>query len=74
MKKSNHLFILSNGRVAAIDKKTGGIVWEVRLKQYLNRSVSMYFGQISGRQQTVYRFNRHSPVPEHKGWLADMEK
>ncbi len=54
MKKSNHLFILSNGRVAAIDKKTGGIVWEVRLKQYLNRSVSMYFGQISVEDNKLY--------------------
>lgn len=33
MKQNNLLFILSNGRVAAINKKDGAIVWEIKLKQ-----------------------------------------
>ena len=45
--KKNALFILSNGRVAAIDKKNGEIIWEVKLKEYLTRSMSLYYGQIS---------------------------
>ncbi len=32
--KQNNLFILSNGRVAAINKKNGEIIWEVKLKAH----------------------------------------
>lgn len=46
MKKQNHLFILSNGRVAAIDKKLGEIIWEVKLKTYVGSAMMMTFGQI----------------------------
>lgn len=35
MKKQNTLYIQSNGRVAAIDKLNGDIVWEVKLSQYV---------------------------------------
>lgn len=47
MKKQDHLFILSNGRVAAINKKDGAIVWEIKLKQYLSNSLSYTVGQIN---------------------------
>ena len=47
MKKINHLFILSNGRVAAISKKDGAIVWEVKLKDFISRSLSYSIGQLS---------------------------
>ncbi len=45
--KSDHLFILSNGRVAAINKKDGAVVWEVKLKEYLSRAMTLSFGQIT---------------------------
>lgn len=45
--KQTHLFILSNGRVAAINKKDGTIVWEVKLSTYLSSKMSLSFGQIS---------------------------
>jgi outer membrane protein assembly factor BamB len=41
MKKQNIFYIYSNGRVAAINKKDGVIVWEVKIKQYVSGSVSM---------------------------------
>lgn len=41
--KKNVIYIFSNGRVAAIDKKTGDIVWEVRLKTYIKATVSMHY-------------------------------
>lgn len=47
MKKINALFILSNGKVAAINKKDGQIIWEVTLKQYMSRSLAYSIGQIS---------------------------
>lgn len=45
--KQSHLFILSNGRVAAINKKDGAVVWEVKLKEYLSRGMTLSFGQIT---------------------------
>jgi outer membrane protein assembly factor BamB len=46
--KQNNLFILSNGKVAAINKKDGSIVWEIKLKQYVKNSATMgAVGQIS---------------------------
>ena len=54
MKKTNHLYILSNGRVAAINKKDGEIIWEVKLKQYVNRTMSFYFGQISVEDNKLF--------------------
>lgn len=47
MKKKPLLYILSNGRVAAIDKKNGQIVWEVKLKSYVKSGMSSVIGQIS---------------------------
>ena len=47
MKQNHVLFILSNGRVAAINKKDGQIVWEVKLKQYVSSSLSYSIGQLS---------------------------
>lgn len=44
--KQNNLYILSNGRVAAINKKDGNITWEVKLRQYVSNSLTMTFGQI----------------------------
>lgn len=35
MKKQNTLYIQSNGRVAAIDKLNGDVIWEVKLSQYV---------------------------------------
>ncbi|HMR82894.1 MAG TPA: PQQ-binding-like beta-propeller repeat protein [Niabella sp.] len=47
MRTDNKLFILSNGRVAAIDKKSGDIVWEVKLREYVKgASLSYVVGQI----------------------------
>jgi len=47
MRTDNKFFILSNGRVAAIDKKSGDIVWEVKLREYVKgASFSYVVGQI----------------------------
>jgi len=54
MKPSSHLFILSNGRVAAINKKTGDIVWEVKLKEYVGSSLTYSFGQISVEDNKIF--------------------
>lgn len=54
MKQSSHLFILSNGRVAAINKKTGDIVWEIKLKDYVKGSFSYSYGQISVEENKIF--------------------
>jgi glucose dehydrogenase len=54
MKKLQVLFILSNGRVAAINKKDGTIVWEVKLRKYLSSSVAMAVGQIHFEDGKLY--------------------
>lgn len=54
MKPDNSLYILSNGRVAAINKKDGEIVWEVKLRQYINSSVSVSIGQLSVEDNKIY--------------------
>ncbi|GAB3414654.1 outer membrane protein assembly factor BamB family protein [Niabella aquatica] len=46
MRADNKFFVLSNGRVAAIDKKSGEIAWEVKLRQYTKASLSYAVGQI----------------------------
>lgn len=52
--KQNYLFVLSKGRVAAINKKDGTIVWEVKLKQYLSTAMTLSFGQINVEDNKVY--------------------
>ena len=47
MKQKDYLFVLSNGRVAAINKKDGTIVWEVKLKEYLTSNMTLTYGQIT---------------------------
>lgn len=54
MKQKNALFIFSNGRVAAIDKKSGEIIWEVKIKEYLKRGMNFYYGQIFVEDNKVY--------------------
>jgi len=54
MKKNNFLFILSKGRVAAINKKDGQIVWEVKIKQYISSAVSLSIGQINVEDNKIY--------------------
>jgi outer membrane protein assembly factor BamB len=54
MRQKNALFIFSRGRVAAIDKKTGEIIWEVKIKDYLNRNASFYYGQIVVEDNKVF--------------------
>lgn len=46
MRKQAVVYILSNGRVAAISKKDGAIVWEVKLKEYIKSSMLAGIGQI----------------------------
>jgi outer membrane protein assembly factor BamB len=48
------LFILSNGRLAAINKKNGEIIWKVKLKQYLNNKLSLTIGQLSVEDDKIY--------------------
>lgn len=54
MKKQNHLFILSGGRVAAIDRKLGQIVWEVKLKTYAGSTMASSFGQIMVEDNNLF--------------------
>ncbi len=54
MRTDNKLFILSNGRVAAIDKKTGEIAWEVKLKEYIKTTLSYAVGQIFLEDDKLY--------------------
>ena len=52
--KQNNLFILSKGRVAAINKKDGNIVWEVKLSSYVGSSVAYSIGQITVEDNKIY--------------------
>ncbi len=53
--KNNNLFILSNGKVAAISKKDGSIIWEIKLKQYVKNVATMgAIGQISLEGDKLY--------------------
>jgi len=52
--KSNNLFILSKGRVAAINKKNGEIVWEVKLSSYISNSVTYSIGQIHVEDNKIF--------------------
>jgi outer membrane protein assembly factor BamB len=52
--KQNNLFIFSNGKVAAINKKDGAIVWEIKLKQYVKATLSYAVGQISLEGDRLY--------------------
>jgi len=54
MKQNNVLFILSNGRVAAINKKDGQIIWEVKIRQYLSSPISNAIGQIIVEDNNLY--------------------
>ena len=54
MKPVNHLFILSKGRVAAVNKKDGSLVWEIKLKDYLKNSGGYNYGQISVEGDKVF--------------------
>jgi outer membrane protein assembly factor BamB len=52
--KQNNLFIFSNGKVAAINKKDGSIIWEIKLKQYVKATMSYAVGQISLEGDKLY--------------------
>ena len=54
MRQLNALFILSNGRLAAINKKNGEIIWETKLKQYLNNKLSLSIGQLNVEGDKIY--------------------
>jgi len=54
MKKINALFILSNGRVAAINKADGAIVWEKKLKEFGLSSTAHSIGQIMVEDGKLY--------------------
>ena len=54
MKKKNILFILSNGKVAAIDKKDGAIVWEISLKKHISSGLTYGLGQIMEEDDKLY--------------------
>jgi outer membrane protein assembly factor BamB len=54
MKKNNNMYIFSNGRVAAINKKDGSIIWEIKLKQYINTSMAYTVAQISVEDDKIF--------------------
>lgn len=53
---SSKIYIFSNGRVAAIDKKSGGIAWEVKLKDVtkIAKWSSYSVGQLSEDETKLY--------------------
>lgn len=54
MKQNNVLFIFSNGKVAAINKKDGAIIWEIKLKDYGLSGVAHNIGQIMVEDNKIY--------------------
>jgi outer membrane protein assembly factor BamB len=54
MKKEKTLYILSGGRVAAIEKETGFIQWEVKLKAYVSSSYANSIGQIVAEDNKLF--------------------
>jgi len=54
MKQKNILYILSNGRVAAISKKDGTIIWEIKLKQYGVNNMGNSIGQLMEEDNKLY--------------------
>lgn len=54
MKPVNHLYILSKGRVAAVNKKDGSLVWEIKLKAYHKNSNGYNYGQISVEDDKLF--------------------
>lgn len=54
MRKEKTLYILSGGRVAAIEKETGFIKWEVKLKAYVSSSYAASIGQIVAEEDKLY--------------------
>lgn len=54
MKTIKVLYILSNGKVAAINKKDGSIVWEIKLKTYVGKSLNYSIGQITVEDDKLY--------------------
>lgn len=47
------MYIFSNGRVAAINKKDGQITWEIKLKEYV-KATSYAVGQINVEGDKIY--------------------
>jgi outer membrane protein assembly factor BamB len=54
MKKQNLMYILSNGKVGAINKKDGNVVWEVKLKEHVKNSMLQSVGQIMHEGDKLY--------------------
>lgn len=54
MKQKDMLFILCNGRVAAISKTDGSIIWEVKLKQYGLSNTAHSIGQIMVEDNKIF--------------------
>lgn len=54
MKQNNILYILSNGRVAAVNKKDGSIIWEIKLKQHGLSNTAHSVGQIYVEDNKIY--------------------
>lgn len=54
MKNANSIYILSNGRVAAINKKDGSIIWEIKLREYIGSGTMGSIGQIYTEEEKLY--------------------
>jgi outer membrane protein assembly factor BamB len=54
MKQNNTIFIYSNGRVAALNSANGDIIWELKLKTYINTSVMQAVGSIQLEGDKLY--------------------
>lgn len=54
MKQQQVIFIYSNGRVAAINKANGDIIWEVKLKDHIKSSFAHAVGSIQCEGDKLY--------------------
>ncbi len=54
MKPHNHLYILSKGRVGAVNKRDGSLAWEIKLKEYHKNSNGYNYGQISVEDDKLF--------------------
>lgn len=52
--KRTKLYILSNGRIAAIDKKDGSISWEIKIKDIFKNASYTSFGSIYEEGSKLY--------------------
>lgn len=54
MARKDKLYIFSNGKIAAIEKRDGNIFWEVKIKDIFKKSTYASFGTIYEEEGKLY--------------------